>query len=90
MSYPTAWLLKHKIMQVMVDQEQGRQLTGRVEIDDAYLGVNSALTRRRGAGRQGRPCSPHKIPFVVAVQTTEAGQPICMCLSQRPFTKQSN
>ena len=31
-SYPTAWLLKHKIMQVMVSREQWRQLTGRVEI----------------------------------------------------------
>ena len=29
-SYPTAWLLKQKIMQVMVDREQWRQLTGRV------------------------------------------------------------
>ena len=25
-------------MQVMVEREAGRQLTGRVEIDDAYLG----------------------------------------------------
>ena len=37
-SYPTAWLLKHKIMQVMVLREAQRQLTGRIEIDDAYLG----------------------------------------------------
>ena len=37
-SYPTAWLLKHKIMQVMVEREERRQLTGRIEIDDAYLG----------------------------------------------------
>ena len=37
-SYPTAWLLKHKLMEVMHLREQGRQLTGRAEIDDAYLG----------------------------------------------------
>jgi transposase-like protein len=81
-SYPTAWLLKHKIMQVMVEREQWRQLTGRVEIDDAYLGGEVQ------GGKAGRG-SPNKIPFVAAVQTTESGQPIFMCLSQRPFTKES-
>jgi len=81
-SYPTAWLLKHKLMQVMADREQWRQLTGRVEIDDAYLGGEL-----QGA-KPGRG-SPNKIPFVVAVQTTESGQAILMCLSQRPFTKES-
>ena len=81
-SYPTAWLLKQKIMQVMVDREQWRQLTGRVEIDDAYLG---GAVRGGKAGRG----SPNKVPFVAAVQTTESGQPILMCLSQRPFTKES-
>ena len=81
-SYPTAWLLKHKLMQVMADREQWRQLAGRVEIDDAYLGGE---VRGAKAGRG----SPNKIPFVVAVQTTESGQAILMCLSQRPFTKES-
>jgi hypothetical protein len=81
-SYPTAWLLKHKIMQVMLSREQWRQLTGRVEIDDAYLGGQVQ------GGTAGRG-SPNKVPFVAAVQTTESGQPIVMCLSQRPFTKES-
>jgi transposase-like protein len=81
-SYPTAWLLKHKIMDLMGQREQWRQLTGRVEIDDAYLG---------GEVHRGKPGrgSPNKIPFVAAVQTTESGHPIYMCLSQRPFTKDS-
>ena len=81
-SYPTAWLLKHKIMEVMLLREESRQLTGRVEIDDAYLGGEV-----RG-GKAGRG-SPNKVPFVAAVQTTESGQPVLMCLSQRPFTKES-
>lgn len=81
-SYPTAWLLKHKIMQVMVDREHWRQLTGRVEIDDAYL-VDEVQGGKAGRG------SPNKIPFVAAVQTTESGQFTFMCLSQRPFTKES-
>ena len=66
----------------MVNREQWRQLTGRVEIDDAYLGGEVQ------GGKPGRG-SPNKIPFVAAVQTTEAGQPILMCLSLRPFTKES-
>jgi hypothetical protein len=81
-SYPTAWLMKHKIMEVMHQREQSRQLTGRVEIDDAYLGGE------HHGGKPGRG-SPNKVPFVCAVQTTEAGKAVFMCLSQRPFTKES-
>lgn len=58
------------------------QLTGRVEADDAYLGGEL-----RG-GKPGRG-SPNKVPFVAAMQTTESGQAVLMCLSPRPFTKQS-
>jgi hypothetical protein len=81
-SYPTAWLLKHKIMETMRLREQSRQLTGRIEIDDAYLGGE---VRGATAGRG----SPNKVPFVAAVQTTQSGQPIFLCLSQRAFTKES-
>jgi transposase-like protein len=37
-SYPTAWRIKHKLMQVMAEREAGRKLDGRIEVDDAYLG----------------------------------------------------
>ncbi|SFC53296.1 hypothetical protein SAMN05216344_1211, partial [Polaromonas sp. OV174] len=37
-SYKTAWLLKHKLMQTMLLREAARRLDERVEIDDAYLG----------------------------------------------------
>lgn len=80
--YRTAWLVKHKLLEVMRRREQGRQLSGRVEIDDAYLGG------QRSGGKAGRG-SENKIPFVAAVQTTESGQPHLACLSQRPFTKES-
>ena len=81
-SYPTAWLLKHKIMEVMRLREDSRRLTGRVEIDDAYLGGEVQ------GGKSGRG-SPNKVPFIAAVQTTEAGEAELMCLSPRPFTKES-
>jgi transposase-like protein len=81
-SYPTAWLVKHKLMEVMRQREESRKLTGRVEIDDAYLGGEYH------GGKPGRG-SPNKVPFVAAVQTTEAGAPIVACFSARPFTKES-
>jgi hypothetical protein len=78
--YKTVWLLKHKLMEVMRVREDSRQLTGRVEIDDAYLGgVLPGGTTGRG--------SENKVPFIAAVQTTEAGQPVFVCFAQAPFTK---
>jgi len=81
-NYATAWLVKHKLMEVMRLAEDTRQLTGRVEIDDAYLGGE------RSGGKAGRG-SENKVPFVAAVQTTEAGHAHLVCFSQRPFTKQA-
>ena len=66
-SYNSAWLIKHKLLQVMAERERNRELVGRIEIDDAYLGGE------RG-GRRGRG-SPNKVPFVAAVQTNEEGHP---------------
>ena len=51
-SYPTAWLIKHKLMKTMAEREDRRQLSGRVVADDAYLGgVTSGGKRGRGAKR---------------------------------------
>jgi hypothetical protein len=62
--YRTAWRMKQKIMQAMTAREEGRQLAGINQIDDAYLGgeVNGAK-----AGRG----SPNKQAFLIAVQTDE-------------------
>lgn len=81
-SYRSAWLLKHKILEGMRLAEADRQLTGRVEIDDAYLGG------QRSGGKAGRG-SENKVPFVAAVQTTEDGLPHLICLSPRRFTNKS-
>jgi hypothetical protein len=79
-SYPTAWLLKHKIMEAMRLAEQERQLHGRVELDDAYLGGE------RSGGKAGRG-SENKVPFVLAVQTTDSGQPHRVCTAQIAFRR---
>lgn len=78
--YKTAWLMKHKLMQVMSVREESRQLNGRVEIDDAYLGGELP------GGKSGRG-SENKVSFIAAVQTTETGHPLFACLTKLEFTK---
>ena len=65
-SYPTARLLRHKLMQVMFEREQATLLAGRIEIDDAFLGGEQP-------GRQGR--GGNKVPFLAAVETDLRGRP---------------
>ena len=67
-SYPAAWRLKHKLMQVMVEREADRILEDDVVIDDAYLGGE-----HRGKAGRG---SENKVPFVAAVQLNEEGHPL--------------
>jgi transposase-like protein len=81
-SYPSAWLMKHKLMEVMRQREDSRQLSGRVELDDGYLGG------QRCGGKTGRG-SENKIPFVTAVQTTESGEAELVCMAQLPFTNEA-
>ena len=64
-SWPTAWMMKHKLLEVIFEHEAGRQLTGRVEIDDSYLGGEYH------GGKPGRG-SPNKNRFVAAVQTSKS------------------
>ena len=80
--YKTAWLLKHKLMQVMRVRETARQLDGRVEIDDAYLG-GELPSGKRGRGAE------NKVSFLAAVQTTETGHPLLACLTKLEFTKEA-
>ncbi len=65
----TAWKIKQKLMQSMLERDAKLPLTGRVEMDDAYLGG------RRSGAKRGRG-APGKTPFVAAVQTTAEGQPV--------------
>jgi transposase-like protein len=63
----TAWKIAHKFMQVMHEREAQKQLSGRVEMDDAYIG--GKRSGKRGRGSSG------KTPFVAAVETTDDGKP---------------
>jgi hypothetical protein len=68
-SYPTAWLIQHKIMQAMTEREAQYTLCGEVRVDDAYLGGE------RVGGKAGRG-SENKVPFVAAVSLNAAGHPL--------------
>jgi len=65
----TGWRIKHKLAQVMMERDATKQLTGRVELDDAYVGGE------RTGGKRGRGASG-KTPFVAAVETTPKGKPV--------------
>jgi transposase-like protein len=65
----TAWTVKHKLKQVMMERDAKKRLTGRVEIDDAYLGG------QRSGGKRGRGAAG-KTPIVASVETTAEGRPV--------------
>ncbi|EIC23585.1 IS1595 family transposase [Thiorhodovibrio frisius] len=67
-SYPTAWLLQHKLMQAMCERDSAYTLVGDIQVDDVYLG--GELT----GGTAGRG-SENKVPFVAAVSLTPEGHP---------------
>ena len=73
-SYPTAWLMHQKIGHAMAERERFHQLTGAVQLDDAYLGGE------RAGGKPGRG-SENKVPFVAAVSLNAAGHPQYLKLS---------
>jgi transposase-like protein len=67
-SYPTAWLMLHKIRKAMADREIGYKLSQIVEMDDAYFGGPDE------GGKRGR--GTDKTPAVIAVQVDEKGRPL--------------
>lgn len=73
-SYPTAWLVHHKLMQAMTEREARYMLSGKVQVDDAYLGGE------RSGGKVGRG-SENKVAFVAAVSVSDAGHPLRIKLS---------
>ena len=61
----TAWTLKQKLAQVMIERNAAKRLKGEVQMDDAYLGGQ----RPGEYGREG------KTPFLAAVSLTGDGKP---------------
>ena len=79
--WDTAWLIKQKLMEVMLQRNSIYKLSGHIQVDDAYQGGEKAGKPGRGAA--------NKLPFVIAVQTDE-GRPIYTQLRVVPgFTKEA-
>ena len=69
-SYPTAWLMAHKIRHAMSRHNQPFALQGLIELDDANLGG----VRPGHPGHQGR-ASDGKTPILAAVEVLDNGKP---------------
>jgi hypothetical protein len=73
-SYKTAWSMKHKLMQAMLETDQGLQLKGFIELDDAYIGG------KQKGGKRGRGTT-NKQPFLAAVEIDLDNKPLKIKLS---------
>lgn len=82
-AYQTAWNIKHKLMQAMLERDENKQLSRIVEADDAYLGGE------KPDGKRGRG-SENKQPFIAAVETDDYNRPIYLKLTPlTSFTKKA-
>lgn len=72
--YPTAWLLKQKLMQSMRERDDASPLSGSIQVDDAYWGGE-----HRG-GQRGRGAAG-KTPLVAAVACSPDGRPLRLRLT---------
>jgi hypothetical protein len=67
-SYRSAWLMHHKIMQSMAEADAQCALAGNIQLDDAYLGGEKPGTPGRG--------SENKVAMVAAVELSDDGRPL--------------
>jgi hypothetical protein len=82
-SYPTAWLIQHKLMPAMAERDAQYPLGGQVQVDDVYLGGELA------GGKAGRG-SENKVPVVAAVSLNAEGHPVYIKMAPVPgFTRKA-
>jgi len=78
-SYPTAWLMLHKIRKAMGDRDAHYQLAGLVELDDAFFGAPTE------GGKRGR--GTEQTPVLAAVSLDRKGSPQYMKMKVIPNVK---
>ena len=78
-SYESAWYLLKRIRSAMGDRDQNYQLSGLVEMDEAYLGGP------RHGGKRGRGTEQPKM--AVAMSKTKSGKPLYLHLQMIPDVK---
>lgn len=67
-SYPTAWLMMHKIRKAMCDRDANYTLAGIVEMDDTLIGAPTE------GGKRGRGTEKTKV--VASLSLNESGHPL--------------
>ena len=67
LTYPTAWLILHKIREAMGQRDANYQLAGIVELDDAFFGAPTE------DGKRGRGAD--KTPVIAGVSLDKQGRP---------------
>jgi ISXO2-like transposase domain/Transposase zinc-ribbon domain len=74
--WDTAWLIKQKLMEVMLQRNSIYRLSGDIQIDDAYQGGEKAgKPGRRVEDAPAARGAANKLPFIIAVETRD-GRPI--------------
>jgi len=67
-SYPTAWLIMHKIRKAMCDRDSKYSLAGIVEMDDSYVGAPTE------GGKRGRGTEKTKV--LASLSLNKSGHPL--------------
>ncbi len=67
-TYPTAWLLLHKIRKAMTDRDNGYTLAGIVEMDDFFIGAPTE------GGKRGR--GTEKTKNIAGLSLNKPGHPL--------------
>jgi hypothetical protein len=73
-SYPTAWLMRQKIVHAMVEREGQHRPNSTRQLDDANLGGE------RSCGNAGRS-SENQVPFVAVASIGSENHPYCVKLA---------
>jgi len=79
LTYPTAWLLLHKIRKAMGDRDATYRLAGLIELDDAFFGAPTE------GGKRGR--GTEQIPVLVGVSLNAQGAPLFVKMQVIPDVK---
>ncbi len=83
-SYPTAWLMQHKLMQAMTEREALYTLSGKVQVDDAYLGGERKQVARSDAAPRTRWPLWRRSPSLMRATLCESNSARCPVSSSEP------
>ena len=78
--------MRQKLASVMGEHQSSEKLDGRIEMDEAVLGGEQTVADGGWGGQSG----PNKLPFVIAVATSDDGRPQRLLLHVVPVLNADN